>query len=171
MLSERYILFINNRLNKFFKKWTSVYNYFYPKTEWPVRPNLTFMLVFGFCFPLTVCHEYSEAESGYRSASRVCSYRTQNMLERILILQLVFCCPVKEFIFLNWLPWSRYSNGLNIISLSGTYPPVETGRKLCFPRITYTWTIFQQPLFTNFSQQPPLSLFLHFLSFTNLLKR
>ena len=29
MLSERYILFINNRLNKFFKKWTSVYNYFY----------------------------------------------------------------------------------------------------------------------------------------------
>ena len=33
MLSERYTLFINNRLNKFFKKWTSVYNYFYPSTE------------------------------------------------------------------------------------------------------------------------------------------
>ena len=33
MLSERYTLFINNRLNKFFKKWTPVYNYFYPSTE------------------------------------------------------------------------------------------------------------------------------------------
>lgn len=33
MLSERYISFINNRINKFLKKWHFIYNYFYPNTD------------------------------------------------------------------------------------------------------------------------------------------
>ena len=30
MLSEKYISFLNNKINKFFKKWSPVYNYFFP---------------------------------------------------------------------------------------------------------------------------------------------
>ena len=30
MLSEKYVCFINNNLNKFFKKWSPLYNYFFP---------------------------------------------------------------------------------------------------------------------------------------------
>ena len=30
MLSEKYISFLNNNINKFFKKWSLVYNYFFP---------------------------------------------------------------------------------------------------------------------------------------------
>ena len=33
MLSERYIAFINNKLSKFFKKWSRIYNYFFPQRQ------------------------------------------------------------------------------------------------------------------------------------------
>ena len=33
MLSERYIAFLNNRLSKFFQKWSPLYNYFFPNSD------------------------------------------------------------------------------------------------------------------------------------------
>ena len=39
MLSEKYISLLNNKINKFFKKWSPVYNYFFPivTEEWDFR--------------------------------------------------------------------------------------------------------------------------------------
>ena len=31
MLSEKYTAFINNKLGNFFKKWSPIYNYFFPQ--------------------------------------------------------------------------------------------------------------------------------------------
>ena len=39
MLSEKYFFFLNNKIYKFFKKWSPVYNYFFPNVteEWDFR--------------------------------------------------------------------------------------------------------------------------------------
>ena len=39
MLREKYISFLNNKINKIFKKWSPVYKYFFPivTEEWDFR--------------------------------------------------------------------------------------------------------------------------------------
>ena len=52
MLSEKYISFLNNKINKFFKKWSPVYNYFFPTVteEWDFHyPCWFLMLAFCYC--------------------------------------------------------------------------------------------------------------------------
>ena len=51
MLREKYISFLNSKINKFFKKWSPVYNYFFPTVteEWDSRYPCWFLML-AFCY-------------------------------------------------------------------------------------------------------------------------